>query len=192
MTTNPSELGPHAASVAARAIALEEVMQGRRKASGNLVLACRSTVRLAALSEPSLGITPLGSRNTLFKYANALLNDKKGPNGEVGWKYLDFLRISVYQSYRSVEEAASSPPRDASLKKYLDETQRAMLAQSTAYVSLIRRVRALARSNDVDALVAKRMLNLLNDHDDVFGGVFSPSVVELVRPNNVRKFDERE
>jgi len=189
---NGSPLKKHAASVMARATVLEDIIQGKRDGSLALIQACASAVKLAALDAPELGITVLGSRNTLFKYANILLADRLGKNGERGWPYLDSLRRDVYQNGSSQKQCTSREEKTSqlsTLKRHLNETQIMMLAQSNAYVSLLTRVAAIARSSEIDALVSKRLLNLLNDHDETFGGLFAPNVIQQARPKNVRGID---
>jgi hypothetical protein len=182
-------LTEHELSVMARLDALEGVIQGKRKATHALIQGCCSTVKFATLDDPDTGITPLGSRNTLFKHADRLLGDRVGENGERGWAYLNSLRIAVHEKGNAQRESTAKLKRTdqlSSLKRHLNETQALMLAQSTAYVSLIARVSAIAHLTDIDPLISKRLLNLLNDHDETFGDLFTPGVVQRTRPDNVR------
>lgn len=180
------------ASVFARSEALQAALRDTNSARRELTNACESAATLAELHLPELGITRIGSRNTLYKYANEVLNRTSSPDGDTGWKYLDWLRKAVRTAVAEGGKARTGEARKArAAKRQQRETDQltilkvAMIAQSKAYLRLLKEIAGIANGKNVEGDTRKRLLNLLAQHDEVFGALFGPDVATEVRPKNV-------
>ena len=178
-------------SVNARCEALQNALGSIKDAPKELLAACDSAVALAALEIPSLGIFRLGSRNTLFKYADQVLASFKNPKGENGWKYLDWLRGEVKtaaakEASRRSKKAvlARTKEREKQTSVELLALQVTMTAQSKAYLWLLKEISGIANSQSIESATRQRLLNLINNHDELFGALFGPELT-AVRPKNV-------
>lgn len=182
-------------STFARAKALQAALGSIRSAPRALLEACKSVSALAALDIPSIGITPFASRNTLFKYADLVLADLKAPTGTAGWGYLDWLRREVRQLADKNVDSRSKSAREARKNKRQEETSNKLYAtiacmtkQSKAYLRLLQEVSALANSDAIEARTRQRLLNVLNDHDELYGELFSPEIVGEMPSASVAEF----
>jgi len=179
-------------SIYSRCEALQQALKSIKTAPRELIEACDSAVDLAALELIEKGITRLGSRNTLFKYADLLLTHLKTPDGESGWKYLDWLRQEVKAAAAKQIDRRSKTARQArtterheQMGDELSALQVTMTLQTKAYLWLIKELSGVAASRATEPATRQRLLNLLNNHDELFGHLFSPEFDADVRPSNV-------
>lgn len=185
-------------SVNARCEAMQHAIRSIKDAPTDLLNACDSAVALAALEIPALGINRLGSRNTLFKYADQVIDSLHNPEGETGWKYLDWLRREVKAA--AAKEASrrttgARQTREGELHTQMSEElsilQVTMTTQSKAYLWLLKEISGIANSQAIESATRHRLLNLLNEHDELFGALFGPELAQAIRPKNVTEVKER-
>ena len=185
-------------SVYARCEAMQHALGSIKDAPADLLNACDSAVTLAALEIPALGIIRLGSRNTLFKYADQVIDSLHNPEGETGWKYLDWLRREVKaaaakEASRRTKGARQTRARErhTQMGEELSILQVTMTTQSKAYLWLLKEVSGIANSQATESATRQRLLNLLNEHDELFGALFGPELAQAIRPKNVTEIKER-
>lgn len=163
-------------SIRARAETLEKYLRSSGAPPAEILNGCKSIAAFQRLSLKKLGITPIGSRNTLVKYANLVLAESA--KGLTGWEYLNALRKRVDRKFRATNSRSTKAreqrmqARAAKLQRNLDQTERLMFAQSKAYLSLLQEVAGLARARNVPKEVRERLYVLLKSHNDTFGHLF--------------------
>ena len=142
-------------------------------------------------------VTKIGSRNTLFKYADQVLASLQNPDGDTGWKYLDWLRreakeAAAKESGRRTKGAfqARARERQTQMGEELTALQITMTAQSKAYLWLLKGISGIANSQTIEPATRQRLLNLLNEHDELFGALFGPELAQAIRPKNVTGIKE--
>ncbi|NRF27278.1 hypothetical protein HRJ45_21075 [Vibrio coralliilyticus] len=187
MTERKSRLKPTGeackASVYARYELLQRLLCNPNQAPAELIDACASQSALAALDLARHGITPL-SRNSMYKYSDQVLAEQIVPEGKTigrsGKYYLDWLRKQVMQAaiketdYRTKD--ARSQRRQKRKEEYndkLSETELHELRLSKAYLHLFQQIRSYVRDEQVEPRTRQRLFNLLNDHDALYGDLFS-------------------
>jgi hypothetical protein len=179
-------------SVAARYHALESALTHPELVLRELIQACSSQSALAALSLPNLDILPI-SRNSMYKYADELLADKKTLDNKVGRFYLDWLRkevmttLQLKESFRSVSATNKRmTARSNDVLEKLRATEAAILIRSKAYFNLIQSMNSMRNNRDIDEVTRQKISNLLLDHEILYGHIFD----EIDTPqanNNVKK-----
>jgi hypothetical protein len=179
-------------SVYARYEALQSGLRSIKNAAPELIEACESAAALAALEMPDLGITRLGSRNTLFKYADQVLTHKQMPAGESGWMLLNMLRKAVKAAAANNSGKRTKAARQERAKTLQSQTSDnlsavriAMTTQSKAYLWLLKEISGIAHGKSIEPATRQRLLNLLNHHDELFGHLFGPELAVEIRPENV-------
>ncbi|MBE1426465.1 hypothetical protein H4684_003131 [Desulfomicrobium macestii] len=170
-------------SVFARHEALKQAIKSIKTAPKALTTACNSSVALASLDLPEIGICRLGSRNTLFKYSDILFSDHYTPNGETGWKYIDWLRNEVKDLAKKEALARNKKSRELIMAEKLNRAQqelsalqRTMMAQTKAYLWILKEVFGLSKSHTIDDSTKHRLKNLITNHDELFGDLFTPNM----------------
>lgn len=157
--------------------------------------ACKSAAALAKFKSDTLEIEALGSRNTLFKHSDTLFAQGADFGRGPGRKYLEELRLQVYKQFiasgktgnrRRVRDVDRIRADEREVKALLINTQKTMLAQSSAYVSLLKEVRGVAKDDRIGEFCMRRLMNILNSHDEKFSDLFGPEVFDDIRPDNVR------
>lgn len=190
---DPFDLNKWQRAVDMRHKALERAAKDLSAVPIDFLRACASAQTFASYTSGSLGIEALGSRNTLFKHADSLFGDCIESAEDSGRQYLESLRRAVHQQFKLAEPGARGDTKDdrlkaelQSVKEILTMTQKSMLAQSTAYVKLLKEVGVMANDSRIGELSQRRLLNLLNSHDEMFSDIFGPAAFDGVRPDNVR------
>jgi len=175
-------------SIFARHEALKSALSSVKTAPKELIAACDSAGALASLDMPALGITRLGSRNTLFKYSDILFAELKTPDGESGWKYIDWLRKEVKALAEKKKTSRRKETREERIadrrekaEQELSALQRTSMIQTRAYLWLLKEISGLSKSPSIDPMTKQRLENLINNHHELFGELFSPEFL----PNNV-------
>lgn len=170
------------ASVVARYEAIKNALISAPDAPEKLILACKSAGALAALNIPRLGITPFGSRNTLFKYADDALKDTFGERGEFGWRLLDQMRRSLYTNLSSGKNTRGAHGIEsrlrgeiAKLKLQVAGLQNVMTGQSRAYLKLLKEVSSLSKLESLDEESKARVGIILKRHHQSFDFIFTSS-----------------
>ncbi len=181
-------------NVKARLDMLLEARRDPSNASQFLIEACSSQSALAALSIPKKGISPL-ARNSLYKYADLVIMDFFIPEGnkdagKSGHKYLDWLRNEVRKIGKANGNNRSKKAREERLKDRasmltaeMDLVRRHSLAISKAYLHLMVALKSLYTQENLDELTRQRLINVINDHDRLYSGLFEE--VGSVRPANL-------
>lgn len=181
-------------SVKARLHALLEARSDPSKVASAIIDACSSQSSLAALSISSRGINSL-SRNSLYKYADLVITDYVIPegyknSGESGFRYLDWLRGEVKNAGKQYIGTRTKLAREnrfeqrlSALSKEIDMLQRHSLAISKAYLHLMVSIKGLHRLDTLDELTRHKLINMINDHDRLYGELFEE--IGTVRPMNV-------
>ncbi|PSW06083.1 hypothetical protein [Photobacterium lipolyticum] len=183
------------ASVYNRYEALQRALRNPKLAPTDLLDACASQSTLAALDITQYGITPL-SRNSMYKYADLVLADNIVPEcktaGQGGKYYLDWLRKQVMAvalketGYRTkAARAQRSQKRKQENNDKLDETELHALRLSKAYLHLFQQVRGYARDEQIEPRTRQLLFNLLNDHDALYGDLFSEAGTQRDDDDNV-------
>jgi hypothetical protein len=177
--------------VIARYETLTKALRSLDSVPAEFITSTVSAVQFARLSCTSCGITPI-ARNTLFKYADEILSDRASENGQRGWKLLDSLRIAVYKKATNESRRRSSATRTLrqnsiveSLTSELEEMQRCILAQTNAYLALLKEVGGLAKSEVLDNKTRFRLKNMLGRHDELYSELFEARIAKEIRPQNV-------
>ncbi|USX15336.1 hypothetical protein NHH88_05985 [Oxalobacteraceae bacterium OTU3CAMAD1] len=175
--------------------ALEKAGKDLSRVPQGFLQSCESAQAFSLYKSIELEIEPLGSRNTLFKHADVLFCDRGDSATEHGRHYLESMRRAIYQQFKlagrqSRRSASSEGTRLRNevrlMKELLSETQKSMLAQSTAYVKLLQELGCITKESQIGEPGTRRLLNLLNSHDEMFSHIFDPTAFDGVRPNNVR------
>lgn len=178
-----------------RYTALEKASKDLSSVPQGFLKACMSAQAFSLYENRELEIEPLGSRNTLFKHADILFRGSTASASDEGRRYLESMRKTILQKFkvagqhtrRSTSSEVARLRHELQLaKELLDATQKCMLAQSTAYVKLLQELGAIARDSQIEELGTRRLVNLLNRHDEMFSGLFDPMVFDNARPDNVR------
>ncbi|WP_426336994.1 hypothetical protein ACN9MY_06205 [Pseudoduganella sp. R-31] len=180
-------------AVRMRYVALERAARDMANVPQEFLRACRSAEAFAKFENEAMKIEPIGSRNTLFKHADDLLSAFSEPNGCTGRQYLDSFRRRIYKAYISQQQKRRGAGSELDKLRYrlgdmehlLSSTQKAMLAQSTAYVALLKEVAAISKDTRIGEIYMRRLTNLLNEHDEKFAKIFSPAIFATLRPDNV-------
>ncbi|SHN44734.1 hypothetical protein SAMN05192549_12517 [Duganella sacchari] len=180
-------------AVRMRHMALERAARDMGNVPLAFLSACRSADAFAKFENAAMEIEAIGSRNTLFKHADDLLSSFAQLNGCTGRQYLDNFRRRIYKAYLATpkkrqgkaSEVDKLRHRFGELEHLLSNTQKAMVAQSTAYVALLSDVAAISRDSRIGELSSRRLSNLLNEHDEKFAKIFAPEVFATLRPDNV-------
>lgn len=192
---DPLDMNKWQRAVYMRHKALERAVQDLSVVPVDFLRACASAEAFASYTSAPLEIEALGSRNTLFKHADSLFGDRIESAADSGRHYLESLRRAVHQQFKLAEPGTrgnSLTKEDRlktelqSLKEILTMTQKSMLAQSTAYVKLLKEIAVLSNDGRSGELSQRRLLNLLNRHDEMFSDIFGPAAFDGVRPDNVR------
>ncbi|OLQ81672.1 hypothetical protein BIT28_14205 [Photobacterium proteolyticum] len=181
------------ASVYNRYKALQRALRNPKLAPTELLDACASQSTLAALDITQYGITPL-SRNSMYKYADLVLAEQIVPEGNTagqsGRHYLDWLRKQVMAvalketGYRTkAARTQRSKKRKQEKNDKLHETELHALRLSKAYLHLFQQVRGYARDEQIEPRTRQLLFNLLNDHDALYGDLFSEAGTQ--RDDNV-------
>jgi len=175
-------------SIFARHEALKRAITSIKTAPKELITACDSAGALASLDMPAHGITRLGSRNTLFKYSDMLFSEFKSPDGESGWKYIDWLRKEVKTLTEKQKVSRKKETREERIAERRDKAelelaalQRTSMIQTRAYLWLLKEISGLSKSQSIDPMTKQRLENLINSHHELFGDLFSPEFL----PSNV-------
>jgi len=67
----------------------------------------------------------------------------------------------------------------------LSALQVTMTTQSKAYLWLLKEISGIANSQATESATRQRLLNLLNEHDELFGALFGPELALAIRPKNI-------
>ena len=79
---------------------------------------------------------------------------------------------------------ARTKEREKQTSVELSALQATMTAQSKAYLWLLKEISGIANSQSIELATRQRLLNLINNHDELFGALFGPELT-AVRPKNV-------
>ena len=67
----------------------------------------------------------------------------------------------------------------------IKELQGQWAAQSKAYLWLLNEVSGIANNKTIGSETRHRLLNLLNNHDELFSYLFEPELTSEIRPGNI-------
>ena len=174
-------------AVLARSHALDVALKDPYALPKNFIESCKNSPAFARYQSADLGIARIGSRNTYYKHAEALVSG--------GRKDIEARRRKVYaicapmwalQASRNMGDFDHAPAGDHDYEDRLRNAQECIVKQSKAFFALWRTISALLKSDKVNEFTKKALSNTLNELDEMFSDVWDPDVVIEMRPNNVR------
>lgn len=156
---------------------LSDVRDGLIHLSPAQLQALRSQPSFAQLAIPTSDIYPLAS-NTLKSTADRLITCKD-KDGNTGFKFLDQLRLSVFQQHSANAEAASEDSLSEAKRneKRLAAAERSIVLRSRAYLDLFTKICNLAKKPNLDERTRLMVTNIIEDHHTMFGELLSPKQV---------------
>lgn len=191
---NRNSSGDCRKSVEARLRELLAAYQDLSNAPREIIAACESQNSLANLSVPKKGITAL-SRNSLYKYADLFITEYVVPDGNMdsgksGYDYLDWLRKTIKRLAKTQASQRTKVSREQrfqariiELTQMLESAREHSLGVSKAYLSVLHSIKYLHSDPNLEPLMRQRLINLLNDHDRLYGNLFDE--VGTIRPGNI-------
>lgn len=171
----------NALNVQARHDLLVAALSDPSSVKAPVVAAVSGQRNFAKLSVEKMGIYSI-SLNTLKSLANELYPLGDG-HGNVGFAYLDSLRLRLNEALQREETEKSSKggrkfakEERAQLLSRLDAAERQCILRSKAYLDLYSKISTLIRDGTLEDITRLKLFNLLDVHSIAFANLFSPDI----------------